>query len=161
MQTQQLNKSDAERIQVVFKNVDAASISLGLGVALINSGASCDGVQSLRQPATTYSKTFYGISKFDVPVNGFGTAVIWGIANSIALSAVGTSITITNGDQLWPSSVAGYFFSSAANDGKVVNAGLSTLTAAQLFPNTKNYVTAIDTITVSSQAYVRGFVRAL
>lgn len=161
MQTQQLNSGDAEKVLAVFKNVDAATISTGLGVALINSGASCDGVQAVKQAATTFSKTFFGISKADVPVNGFGLSTIWGLADSVALSAVGTSITITAGDQLWPSSVAGYFFSSAANDIKVVNAALSALTAAQLFPATKNYMNAVDSITISAQAYIRGFVRAL
>lgn len=160
MNTGQLG-SNAEKVLVVFKNVDAATVSTGLGVALINSGASTDGIQSVKQPATTYSKTFYGISTRDIPVNGFGAAVVWGLADSIALSAVGTSITVTAGDQLWPSSVAGYFFSSSANDVKVVNAALSALTAAALFQNTKNWLTAVDSITVSAQAYVRGIVRAL
>lgn len=160
MNTAQLG-TNAEKILVVFKNVDAATVSTGLGVALINSGASTDGIQSVKQPVTTYSKTFYGISAKDVPVNGFGLAVVWGLADSIALSAVGTSITVTAGDQLWPSAVGGYFFSSSANDTKVVNAALSALTAAALFQNTKNWVSAVDTITISAQAYVRGIIRAL
>lgn len=161
MQIQMINKSDAEKVFVVFKNVEAVTTSTGLGVQLVASGVSCDGIQSVKQAATTYSKYFYGVSKADVAVNGFGIATVWGLADSVALSAVGTSITITSGDQLWPSSVAGYFFSSSANDVKVVNAGLSALTAAQLFPATKNYVSAVDTITISAQAYVRGLVRAL
>ncbi|NBP29885.1 MAG: hypothetical protein EBV23_09965, partial [Flavobacteriia bacterium] len=85
----------------------------------------------------------------------------FGLADSVALSAVGTSITVTRGDALWPSAVAGYFFSSAANDGKVTNAALSTLTAAQLLPAIRFSVTAVDSITISAQAYVRGIVRAL
>lgn len=161
MQTQQLNKSDAEKVLVVFKNVDAATVTTGLGVQLMASGASFDGIQAVKSAATTYGKQFSGIAKQDVPVNGYGLAVVWGLADSIALSAVGTSVTITAGDQLWPSAVAGFFFSSAANDTKVVNAALSALTAATLFAATKNYVTAVDTITVSAQAYVRGLVRAL
>jgi len=160
MQTGQLG-SNAEKVLVVFKNVDAATVATGTGVALINSGVSTDGINSVRQPATTYSKTFYGIATRDTPVNDFGLAIVWGLADSIALSAVGTSITVTRGDNLWPSSVAGFFFSSAANDIRVVNAGLSTITAAALVQNTKNWVTAADTITISAQAYVRGIVRAL
>lgn len=160
MQIQQLNKIDAEKILIVFKNVDAATVSTGLGVALINSGASCDGVQSVKQPATTYSKTFYGISVKDVPVNGYGLATVWGLANSVALSAVGTLITITAGDNLWPSAVAGYFFSSAINDTDVVNAAASALTLAGL--RAKNYrLSAVDTTPVSAAAYIRGIVRAL
>jgi len=160
MQTGQLG-SNAEKVLVVFKNVDAATVATGTGVALINSGVSTDGINSVRQPATTYSKTFYGIATRDTPVNDFGLAIVWGLADSIALSAVGSSITVTRGDNLWPSSVAGFFFSSAANDIRVVNAGLSLITAANLVQNTKNWVTAADTITISAQAYVRGIVRAL
>lgn len=160
MNTAQLG-TNAEKVLVVFKNVDAATVSTGLGVQLMASGASCDGIQSVKTAATTYSKYFFGISKSDIAVNAFGLATVWGLADSVALSAVGTSITITSGDQLWPSSVAGYFFSSAANDIKAVNAALSTVTAAGLFPATKNYVSAVNSITISAQAYVQGFVRAL
>ena len=161
MQIQQLNKDSAERVFVVFKNVDAATVSTGLGVALINSGASTDGVQSVKQPATTFSKTFYGISRTDVPVNGFGTACVWGLADSIALSAVGTSITVTRGENLWPSAVAGYFFTSNANDAKSTSTGLSLVAASAFIQNVKTYAVAVDSITVSAQAYVRGIIRAI
>lgn len=161
MQIQQINKSDAEKVLIVFKNVDAATVSTGLGVALVASGASIDGISSVKQVATTYAQTFSGISIKDVPVNGYGLAVAWGLADSVALSAVGTSITITRGDPLWPSNVAGYFFSSAANCGQVVNAALSTLTAATLLPAIKPYLTAVDTANISAQTYIRGLVRAL
>jgi len=160
MQMQQINKSDAEKVLIVFKNVDAATVSTGLGVRLIVTGASCDGVQSVKQPVTTYGSHFMGISIKDVPVNGYGLAVVWGLADSVALSAVGTSITITAGDQLWPSGVGGYFFSNT-NGALVVNAALSTLTAATFLPAVRPFVTCVDTTNISTTAYTRGIIRAL
>ena len=93
-------------------------------------------------------------------MNGYGTVVCWGVADSILLSHAGTSITITKGDWLWPSGVAGAFYSSA-NGALVVNAALSTATAAALLGSVKPYVIATGSITVSAAAYTSGLVRAL
>jgi hypothetical protein len=160
MNIQQINKSDAESVFVVVKNVDGTgTMTTGLGVALVAAGASLDGISAVQQVASTYSKAFAGIAKQDIPVNGYGLVVAWGLANSVAISAnVASSITITAGDQLWPSAVAGEFYSSAAKD--TVN--LSTLAVSALATN-KGYVMAVDTVGLSTGTikYVRGLVRAL
>ena len=93
---------------------------------------------------------FVGISEKDVPINGFGLAVAWGLADSVNISHVGTSITVTRGDILKPGAVAGTFFSSLTDQ------ALST----QLF----RWVQAASTpvaISTLGQNYAKGLVRAL
>ena len=160
MLSKQLQKTTADTWTIVVKNVDAATITTGLGVALCGTLASCDGMNAIIQPATTYSATFIGISQKDIPVNGYGTVVCWGVADSILLSNAGTSITVGAGNVLFPSGVAGQFY-SAATHGGVINAALSTLTGATAFSVLKPWVVATSTITVSAAAYVSGFVRCV
>jgi len=159
MQSKQIQDASADKVTIVVKNVSATTMTTGLGVALVHTGASVDGISAVIQPATSYSSHFIGISKKDIPVNGYGTVVCWGVADSILLSSVGTSITVTKGDMLWPSAVAGNFFSTTP--AAVVNAALSTYTAANLFTATRPYIIATSSITVSAAAYVSGFVRCL
>jgi len=160
MQSKKIQDKSAEKVTIVVKNVSPTTMTTGLGVALVHSGASTDGVSAVIQPATTYSSCFLGIASRNIPVNAYGTVVCWGVANSILLSHAGTSITITKGDWLWPSAVAGAFYSSARG-ALVVNAALSTLTAAGIVGESKPYVIATGTNTVSAAAYISGLVRAL
>lgn len=111
MQIQQLNKSDAEKVFIVVKNVEASSLTTGLGVALCEAGASIDGLSAVRSTVAR-AKGFAGVAVQDIPVNGFGLVQAYGYCASVQISAVGTSITVTAGDVLTGSAVAGAFFSS-------------------------------------------------
>lgn len=155
----QKDTNTPEQVTIVVKNVSATTMTTGLGAALVAAGASIDGVSATILTASNYQKGFIGISRSDIPVNAYGTVCCWGVADSIAISAnVATSITITKGDQLWPSAVAGQFYSSNTKD--TVN--LSTLAVSDL-PLNKAYVMAVDTVGLSSGTikYIRGFVKAL
>ena len=159
MLMKQLQKDTAEQVTLVVKNVSATTMTTGLGAALVAAGASIDGISATISAASTYGKLFIGIARKDIPVNAYGTVCCWGVADSVAISAnVATSITITAGDQLWPSAVAGQFYSSAAND--AVN--LSTLAVSALATN-KAYLMAVDTVGLSSGTikYIKAFVKAL
>jgi len=157
MQIQQLIRTDPEKVFVVVKNVDGSgAITAGLGAALVAAGASIDGVGAVIQPATTYSKEFAGVATQDIPINGYGLVQAWGLANSILISNEGTSVTLTAGDQLWPSAVAGQFNTSNTLD--TVN--LSTLAVSALSQN-KKLVTLAGTVTLSAAVYAKGLVRAL
>jgi len=160
MLVKQLTKADGEQVCIVVKNVDAATLTTGLGV-ILQSATSIDGINAVKNPATTFGSMFVGISRQDIPVNGYGTVVCWGIADSILLSHAGTSITITKGDYLWPSAVAGAFYSTAR--GALIGHALSAYTAQSFLHEIKPYVIAVTTNpnTVSAAAYVSGFVRAL
>jgi hypothetical protein len=147
MQIQQLNRTDAERVVIVYKNVDGSgSITTGLGVALVQAGASIDGISAVKMAAGV-QKGFAGVSAQDVPINGYGLATAWGYAASVLISHEGSSITVTRGDTLKPSAVAGSFASSLTDQ------AISTL----LY----RFVYAGSTNTVSAAAYVTGVVRAL
>jgi len=152
MLVQQLNRTDPEVVKLSFKNVDGSgSVTTGWGVAFPITGASIDGVSAVKVTGAL-SRGFFGVSTQDVAINGFGLAVAWGFCNSVQISNVGTSITITGGDVLRPGAVAGTFFSGA-------NA-VETL-STQLY----RYVMAATTIPVDisnlNQSYVSGIVRAL
>jgi hypothetical protein len=152
MLIQQLNRTDAEKVQIIVKNVDGGgSITTGMGAALVQTGASIDGISAVRSSASLW-KGFVGVAAQDIAINGFGLVTSWGYANSVAISNVGTSITITAGDYLKPGAVAGTFFSAQA-----AAETLSTL----LY----RYVVAATTVPVdisnAATSYVAGFVRGL
>lgn len=151
MLIQQLNRTDPERVQIIVKNVDGGgSITTGLGVSFPQSGASIDGVSAVRATATL-ARGFVGVAIQDIAINGFGLVTAWGFVNSVQISNVGTSITITAGDQLKLSGIAGQFFSSVAAE----------TTSTQYY----KYVYAATTVPVDlsnlNQSFVSGFVRAL
>lgn len=147
MQIQQIDRNDPERVQVVVKNVDGSgSISTGMGVALVASGASIDGISAVKSTAANW-KGFVGIANKDIPINGFGLVTAWGQVNSILLSHVGTSLTVTAGDTLIPGAVAGTFFSG------ITSQAMSTLLYKFGF--------GASTQTISTAGYVSGILRAL
>ena len=148
MQTQRVNLNDPEKITLVVKNVDGGGvITTGLGVTLQNN--SIDGIAAVQVTAALI-KGFAGVAQQDIAINGFGKCVVWGLANSVQISHVGTSITITKGDVLKPGAVAGTFFSS------ITDQALSTLIY--------RYIIAATTpvaVSTKAQSFVKGFVKAL
>lgn len=147
MDFQQINRNDPESIRVAFKNVDGGgSIATGYGIQIVGSAASFDGISAVPSTAAGI-KNFNGIVAKDVPINGFGKATVWGYAASIAISNVGTSITVTANDTLKPGAVAGTFFSS------ITDAAMTTLL--------NKYAVAGQTTTISALGYVSGFVHGM
>ena len=151
MLIQQLNRTDAERVQMMVKNVDGSgSIMTGWGVMFATAGASIDGVSSVKSTAAAI-KGFVGVATQDIAINGFGLVTAWGYVNSVQISNVGSSITITAGDTLIPGAVAGTFFSS--------------ITAQAMSTLLYRYVVAAATVPVDlsnlNQSYLPGIVKAL
>ncbi len=150
MQIQQLNRTDAEAVRIIVKNVDGGgSITTGLGACFSQLAASFDGVSAVLATAANHA-TFAGVAAQDIPINGYGLVTAFGTANSVLISHVGSSITVTAGDVLKPGAVAGTFFSS------VTAQAMSTL----LY----RYVVAMTTpvaVSTQAQSYVKGFVKAL
>ena len=150
MQIQQLNRSDSERVKVTFKNVDGGgSITTGMGVSWPEAGASMDAVSVVKYAAGNVFG-FVGVAERDTPINSFGLAVAWGLADSVHISNVGSSITVTAGDVLKPGAVAGTFFSS------VTPQAMSTL--LYRFVQAASTPVAVSTL---AQSYAKGLVRAL
>lgn len=112
MQIQQVNRVDAEKVFILIKNVDGGgSITTGMGAQLTQLAASFDGISSVRSVAAAYNG-FMGVAVQDIAINAFGLVQNWGYCSSVQISGVGTSITVTAGDYLKPSTVVGTFFSS-------------------------------------------------
>lgn len=148
---QQLNRVDPERIQLMVKNVDGSgSITTGWGAAFPISGASIDGISAVKATGAL-ARGFVGVAVQDIAINGFGLVTAWGQVNSVQISNVGTSITITAGDQLLAGAVAGTFFSAITPQA----------TSTQYY----KYVYAATTVGVDisnlNVAYVQGIVRAI
>lgn len=148
---QQLNRTDPERIQLQVKNVDGGgSITTGLGVSFPISGASIDGISVVKTTAAL-ARGFCGVAVQDIAINGFGLVTAWGYVNSVQISNVGTSITVTAGDQLIVSGIAGQFFSAIT----------AQATSTQYY----KWVMAATTVPVDisnlNQSFVAGVVRAL
>lgn len=141
-----------ERAFLTGKNVEASSITTGMGVALrIGTTASFDGTSIVRAASGTAGDLpgFLGISVRDIPSNAYGLIQNFGNTASVFLSVMGTSITITAGDPLIPGAVAGSLFSGVPT---YAASGFSWVIAS-------NPPTA--TLSQASPLYCSGFVRAL
>ena len=148
---QQLNREDAEKVQIQVKNVDGGgSITTGLGACFPIAGASIDGISAVKATGAL-ARGFVGVAVQDIAINGFGLVTAWGLVNSVQISNVGTSITVTAGDQLKAGAVAGTFFSSITAEA----------TSTQYY----KFVYAATTIPVDisnlNVSFVKGIVRAL
>jgi len=105
-----------EKTYITVKNVEASSMTLGLGVAIkIATGASFDGSQAVLTRSGTAGDlpAFMGVAAEDIAPNAFGWIQTGGFAASIYLSNVVTSVTINAGDPLVPGASAGGFYSGA------------------------------------------------
>lgn len=116
MQIQQLNRTDAEKVFILVKNVDGTgSMTTGLAVCIAEAGASIDGVSATLSTAAKW-KGFVGIAAQDIAINSFGLVQSYGFAASVQISGVGTSITVTAGDVLKAGAITGTLFSSQTNE---------------------------------------------
>lgn len=153
MLIQQLNRTDAEKILLIVKNVDGGgSLTTGMGVALVATAASGDGIGAVRTTATAgNANNFCGVALADIPINGYGLVTAWGYAASVLVSQSVGSYTITAGDVLIQSATQAGAFTSV-----VTNAALSTAMY--------KYVVAVGALadTMSNpRPYLSGIVRAL
>ena len=155
MQIQRVNRTDAEKVFINVQNKSGATLTVGWGARFCGGAAaevvSTDGVQVVAS-ADAAMCNFAGVVAQDLADNGYGRVQAWGYVNSIAISGVGTSITIgvtgLANAFLKCGAAAGTFFS-----GQVPQA-LSTMAW--------KYLQAFTTNTISTHpAYLSGFVRAL
>lgn len=141
MQIGTVNRDQSEKMYLSVKNVEGATITVGLpvGYAL---GTSMDGVSAVLCDAAGDKPGFLGIAVKDIPNNEYGRIQVAGYVNSILLSNVGSSITINVGDPLVPGPAG--FFSGAPT---YANSGFKWL-QAQNVP-----------VAVSAAAYASGLIR--
>jgi len=142
MQFQTINRDTPERMFRHIKNVEGATITTGLPVALVL-GASNDGLNAVVANAAGDYPGFIGIALNDIPNNEFGRIQGGGFVNSVLISNVGTSITINVGDPLVPA--PGGMFSGAPT---YANSGFKWVHVASNVP-----------VAISGPAYVSGIIR--
>lgn len=131
-----------ERAFLSIKNVDASSITTGQGVALcLGNAASFDGTNVVKPASGTAANLpgFLGVAVADIASNAYGLVQVFGNVLSVLLSNMGTSVTVTSGDPLIPSALAGAFFSAAptyaaSGFGWVIVSNAPTTTLSQAAP---------------------------
>lgn len=141
-----------ERGFMTIKNVEASSITTGMGVSLrVGTNASFDGTSAVRSASGTGADLpgFLGVAVQDIPSNSFGLVQVFGNCASVLLSNQTTSITINPGDPLIPSPAAGAFASGAPT---YAASGFGYVICSNAPTNTTS---------IAAPAYVSGFVRAL
>ena len=156
MQIAQLVRTEPERVLINVKNVEASSLTTGMGVcvALGNAGAvaSADGINAVLLPVSSggLHQTFVGISKGDIASNGYGPVIAWGFADSVALSQeTDKTVGLLSGAGLLQvGAVAGTFTSTLAPQ------AISTYCG-------KYVLNAITANISSSLPYTKGFVRCI
>ena len=168
MLIQRINRTDAERVDVVVHNVEGQSISLGMGCYYVGwtagTESSNDGHSVMRTGVGALGDnqmiSFAGVALADIPADGYGLARVWGYVSSVLLSQeVDTTIGTFTGSPatiLRPSAVAGAFTSVFGG----VN--LSTLSMAAAMARMSKYIHILDTVAVGGALpYGEGFVRAI
>jgi hypothetical protein len=141
-----------ERVFMTYKNSSGSSITLGYAVTLAISGtASFDGTQTVLAVSTTAVNLpgFLGVSAATIPNTSYGLIQIYGNIASVLVSNMGTSITLTAGDPLIPSAVAGALFSAAPT---YAASGFNWVICSN--PPT-------NTLSQAAPLYVSGFARCL
>lgn len=152
MQTQRVNRTDAEKVFIVIKNVDVDSITTGFGVRHVGGAAaeiaSTDGNQSVK---SGLSPLFVGIAFQDIASNGVGLVQSWGYVNSIAYSAEANKTVGVTG-------LANAFLKAGA----VLGTFTSTQVPEAISTGGFKYVLAVTTVNISgTPAYGSAIVRAL
>lgn len=141
-----------ERAFMTIKNVEASSITLGYAVAIkIATAASFDGTQAVMTRSGTAADLpgFIGIATQNIPSNQYGLVQCFGNCASVLVSNVGTSITITVGNPLIPSPVAGALYSGAPT---YAASGFNWVILSNAPTNT---------LSQAAPLYVSGFIRCL
>lgn len=143
MQIQGVNKDLSEKVYIGIKNVEGATMTVGLPVAYVL-GTSADGVNAVIANAAADYPGFIGVVVKNIANNDYGQVQIAGWCNSILLSNVGTSITVNAGDPLVPSPAG---FASAAPT--YANSGFRWIAASNV------------PAAVSAAAYASGLIRMI
>lgn len=158
-----VQRTEVEKIFTIVRNVDADSITTGMGVRYVGGtpaeNVSADGVQAVKLTTADDPNMllFAGIAAEDIPADGFGEVQNFGFVDSILLSHVGTSITIgtfggINSTLLRPGALAGTFFSGGPVDFTSI-VPVTPLYQRVLIMNTSP--------TMSAAAFAQGFIRNL
>ena len=140
-----LNGRNAIVAYIEVKNVDGAgSLTQNLPVVLFADGNTADGIGG-GHPATVANRNWVGVANTTIGINSFGLSQVWGFRNSVLVSNMGTSITITAGDVVVPVSGTGLGVASQSVAFTAVTGKLSAI--------------LLQTVTVSASGYAKVMLR--
>ena len=151
-----VNRTEADKTFIVVHNVEASSITTGMGVRLVGAApaeeVSADGIQAVMIESQASMANFIGIAKKDIPSNDYGVVQTFGYVDSIMLSNVGSSLTIgtTGGiaaSYLKKGGASGTFFSAQIPQNLSIAAW--------------KYVQTWNTSGISGATWAKGFVRGI
>lgn len=155
MEVQMINRSDPERVLISVKNIEAVTLTTGMGICLAvgneDVAASADGNAAvLFTTSSELNPAFVGVAKRDIATNAYGPVIAWGWADSILLSQeTDKTIGILAGaGLLLAGAAAGSFSSTLAPE------AISTYLG-------KYVVNAVTTNISSALPYTSGLVRCL
>lgn len=169
MLVQRVSRTLAEKVFIVVHNVEASSITTGMGATFCNAvygaaaAASANGIDVLRVPASANGAmiSFAGVAAQDIVADGYGLTQVWGYNSSIMMSHEASNLTVGAGlvaqTILQPGGLAGTFTSLTPQD------ALSTYLVGQA----GRYIQIFDTCNISLSAhsavgvYAKGFIRGL
>ena len=159
-----VQREEVEKVYTVIRNVDADSITTGMGVRYVGGApaenVSADGLQAVKLAIADDPNMllFAGIAVEDIPADGYGLVQNFGFVDSVLLSHVGTSITIgtfggINNTLLRPGAVAGTFFSGGPVD------FTSVVPVTPLYHRV--FIMNTSPGAISAATYAQGFIRNL
>jgi len=142
MQTAVINETGAEIMYGSFTNVAGQTMTTGHAISVCTLAASVNGNNAVYcQDNNRHS--FMGVVEEDTADTGTGRYIGYGFAQSTALHALGTHITVNLDDPVGPGEAASLGLNSA---------GLTTAFGP---------VVALETSSVNANVYVRAWVRAM
>lgn len=155
MQIQRVNRTDAEKVFIIVRNVTGVTATTGLGMRFLGGNAgevvSTDGVQCVILESFAQLPQFAGIVARDIADNAYGLVQAWGYVNSVCYSAKADVTVGLEGpakNLLVPGGLSGTWFSG----------GSPQAMSVALF----KYVQAMATVNISGGVpFGSGFVRAL
>lgn len=122
MQFMKINRADNETVYTSGRNVEAASLTTGMAVALALHPASVSrGEQAFVVTRSVVSgersgaASFHGVAAQDVAPNAVGRIIVWGYCASVMIStSISDNTTILPGEYLTPVAFDGTFSSGVA-----------------------------------------------
>jgi len=156
MQTQRVNRSDAEKIFQVVHNVSGATATTGLGMRLVGgtgaqAATSTDGIQSVLLDSDANMPMLLGVTVEDIADDGYGRVQAWGYCDSILLSAEADKTVGVVG-------LSETFLKKGGTAGSFT----STQTVQAMSTFAYKYVQVLNTVNISGGLnYAKGFVRAI
>ncbi len=167
MQIQRVNRTDAEKVFIVVRNMDATSITTGQGSHFMgawDNASSVDGVSVIRTRAAVDFLLFAGVAAQDIAVDSYGRSQIYGLCDSVMISHKAGNTTMGAG--LVAETILGHagttkigaFWSETAQDALSVM-GLGQ--GGRFVVNLETVVLSLSLHSAGSHVWGKGFIRGI